>query len=265
MVSLLSHPSTEFNCEPLALHHSYPAPHIPIAFNVFRIDFLLSDRLLSNPYVEPPQPRDWEIHPTHPVHSVPYYLAPLWDAGLAARSAERKNAAPKTKSQFQASADDTRGVVSKELREKLKRARGAKGLLMDLEEEVRKFVQRCAEQEHAAEMEDIPSDVDSSDEEIVFVGRNGQMSDMRGRSKSRRHLEREMMIFDSLEGDQGASFGRFLIHHIGNYYGLRTWSVTVGNPARREAYIGLRENKAKSGRCAPAVLSPMPRPLWVIL
>ena len=73
---------------------------------------------------------------------MPYYLAPLWDAGLKRQSNERKTAAvaQKAATKTVANKPTTPGVVPKELREKLKRSRGAKGLLMDLEGEVRKFV-----------------------------------------------------------------------------------------------------------------------------
>ena len=37
---------------------------------------------------------------------------------------------------------------------------------------------------------------------------------------------------------------RWLVHNIATYYGLRTWSVTVGDPARREAYVGIKGDKA---------------------
>ncbi|KAF2475656.1 uncharacterized protein BDR25DRAFT_300677 [Lindgomyces ingoldianus] len=226
-----------------------------------------NDRLLSNPYVEPPSPKDWEIHPTHPVHHVPYYLAPLWDAGLAARNLERKTAAAaKAKSAAHPVATNptTPGVVPRELREKLKRSRGAKGLLMDLESEVRAFVSRWEENERKAKDEGLPVDPDSSDDEIVFVGRNGQMNDQRS-PRSSDEARREIMLFDTPEGDQGGSFGRWLVHHIGMYYGLHTWSVTVGNPARREAYIGLKDTKMRSGRRRSSICSPMPMPLWVMV
>jgi hypothetical protein len=102
-----------------------------------------ADRLLDNPHVEPPTPRDWEVHPTHRVKHVPYYLAPLWDAGLRRQQNERKVAVTAHKAAIKTVANKptTPGVVPKELREKLKRSRGAKGLLMDLEGEVRKFVE----------------------------------------------------------------------------------------------------------------------------
>ena len=39
------------------------------------------------------------------------------------------------------------------------------------------------------------------------------------------------------------------MHSIASYYGLYTWSVTVGEPARREAYVGFR-SPAPGGRAS---------------
>ncbi|KAF2260717.1 hypothetical protein CC78DRAFT_536201 [Lojkania enalia] len=222
-----------------------------------------NDRLLSNPHAEPPTPRDWEIHPTHPTRHIPYYLAPLWDAGLSTRSTDRQTAAVKAKSQTRSTAKKPTdpGIVPKELRDKLKRSRGAKGLLMDLEEDVRRWVSAYADKERSAEADGLPLDPDSSDDEIVFVGRNGAMNDLRSPSSSS-NVKRELMLFETLEADQGGSFGRWLVHHIGVYYGLRTWSVTVGDPARREAYIGVKDAKMRSGVGRPKICNPMPRPLY---
>jgi hypothetical protein len=153
----------------------------------------------------------------------------------------------------------TPGVVPKELREKLKRSRGAKGLLMDLEGEVRKFVEDWEEKERRAEVAGLPADPDSDDDEIVFVGRNGQTHD---EMRNEERIKREIMLFETPEGDVGGTFGRWLVHHIGVYYGLSTWSITVpGDPARREAYVGLKEAKMKSGESG-RVDGSMPRPLW---
>lgn len=221
-----------------------------------------NDRLLSNPYAEPPTRQDWEIRASHPVRHVPYYLAPLWDAGLAKASAERKTAAARAKAKAipktVAAKPTTPGVVPKELREKLKRSRGAKGLLIDLESEVRKFVESWEEKERRAEALDIPADPDSSDDEIVFVGRNGQMNDLP--SPTRAHIKRELRLLETPAEDQSGSFGRWLVHHIGTYYGLDTWSVTVGE--RREAYVGLKEAKSRPGATRMSIASPIPRPLW---
>ncbi len=164
----------------------------------------LTDRLLSNPYAQPPLPSDWEVHPTYPVRVVPYYLAPLWDAELAARSAAKK-------AQSKASARSSDGnqsdrKVPKELREKLKKAKGAKGLLQDLEEEVRIFVQTWEEKQKAA-AEALTEPDSDEDDEIVFVGRDGQMSDEKPSRESAERLEREKLILESLEDDSGARFG----------------------------------------------------------
>lgn len=222
-----------------------------------------NDRLLNNPYAEPPLPHDWEVRPTHTVRHVPYYVAPLWDAGLKRQSNDRKaavvaqNAAKRTV----ANKPTTPGVVPKELREKLKRSRGAKGLLMDLEGEVRKFVEDFEQKASKAEAEGFPADPDSEDDEIVFVGRNGQMNDLQA-SKEAEKIKRELMLFETPEEDVGGSFGRWLVHHIGVYYGLNTWSVTVGNPARREAYVGLKGPKLKTGGGNQQLCRPLPRPLY---
>jgi hypothetical protein len=192
---------------------------------------------------------------------VPYFLAPLWDAGLRRQHNERKVAvdARKAATKTVAAKPTTPGVVPKELREKLKRSRGAKGLLMDLEGEVRKFVADWEDKERRAEQAGLPAiDPDSDDDEIVFVGRNGQTHDERAMEE---RIKRELMLFETPEEDVGGSFGRWLVHHIGVYYGLHTWSVTVGNPARREAYIGLKEARLRSGDSGQ-IGRQMPRPLW---
>jgi hypothetical protein len=187
----------------------------------------------------------------------------LWDAGLKRQSNERKTAAVAKKVAVKtvATKPTDPGVVPKELREKLKRSRGAKGLLMDLEGEVRKFVADWEEKQRQAEIEGLPADPDSEDDEIVFVGRNGQMNDLRSPTEVN-SVKKELLLFETPEGDAGGSFGRWLVHHIGVYYGLSTWSVTTGNPARREAYIGLKGTKITSGSAASQICGPLPRPLY---
>ena len=131
------------------------------------------DRLLNNPWAQPPLPSDWEVHPTYPKHTVPYYLAPLWDANVSQRQEnerKRREAAQKPKGETEA-----QGKVPKDLRQTLKKAKAAKGLLQVLEEEVRKFIktweEKTSKEQHTA------SEVDSEDEEIVFVGRNEHTDD----------------------------------------------------------------------------------------
>ncbi|KIW05979.1 uncharacterized protein PV09_03163 [Verruconis gallopava] len=217
-----------------------------------------NDRLIGNPHAEPPLPSDWEVRPTYPVHHVPYYLAPLWDARFAKESAARREAAQK-KMRNQRDTVEGAGTIPKDLKEKLKRAKGAKGLLQDLENEIRHFVASWAARENEEEC----GHTDSEDDDIVFIGRQGQSSDRPSSAGTDDFLEPEKLIFDSLEGDQGASFGRWLVHSIGQYYGLDTWSVTVGNPARREAYVGIKEVRLKTGKKASKM--PLPRPLWALV
>lgn len=103
--------------------------------------------------------------------------------------------------------DGSAGKIPRELREKLKKAKAAKGLLKDLEEQVRLFVKDWEDQR-----KDISGyELDSEDEEIVFVGRNGQMNDVP--SSPRIGLDEsdaekdQRLVFESLANDQGASFG----------------------------------------------------------
>lgn len=220
-----------------------------------------NDRLLNNPWAQPPLPSDWEVHPTCPKHAVPYYLAPLWDQDMATRAGAEKKKREATRKQAEAEGESA-GKIPRELREKLKKAKAAKGLLKDLEEQVRLFIKNWEDQ-----TKDVGEhELDSEDEEIVFVGRNAQMSDIPSSPKTgfdESDAERDQrLVFDSLANDQGASFGRWLVHSIASYYGLRTWSITVGDPARREAYVGIPTQQA-SGKPASPVLRP--RPLWVMV
>ena len=55
---------------------------------------------------------------------------------------------------------------------------------------------------------------------------------------------------------------RFLVHSLGRYYGLDSWSVTVGDPAMRESYVSIkREGDLLSGK--PAQF--LPRPMWTMV
>lgn len=239
------------------------------------------DRLLHVPNVQPPLPSDWEVHPTHPVHAVPYYLASLWDTGMRHRaeelSAARKASGAAKKAGAGCVDGNEKGRVPAELRIKMKKSKGAKSLLQDLEEEVRRFLREWEGEKERLGMSGEGIELDSEDEEIVFVGRNGTMSDEQ-RKTVEKELEREKLVFDSLADDHGASFGyaslpvpyfdamvltqirRWLVHSIAAYYGLTSRSVTVGNPARREAYVGIKE--MKTGRRPSGIQGELPRPLW---
>ncbi|KAL8933886.1 MAG: hypothetical protein Q9211_005531 [Gyalolechia sp. 1 TL-2023] len=202
----------------------------------------------------------WEnVHPTYPKHAVPYYLAPLWDATATARAVAEANKRETQKNRSQIT--EGTGKVPKELREKLKKTKAAKGLLQDLEEQVRSFVKQWEEKKPKPAPAP-KAELDSEDEEIVFIGRNGQMHDVPQSPHAARDdfdeddIQRDKLVFDSLADDRGASFGRWLVHSIATYYDLNTWSVTKGHPARREAYVGLKTSRPATPTGA------LPRPLW---
>ena len=144
------------------------------------------------------------MHPTHPVHTFSYYLAPLWDQGFRQRAEEiaaRKKGEVERRAGFQ----EQRGRVPQELRQKLKKSKGAKSLLQELEEEIRTFVKEWERKQRTKEGKSQVT-MESEDEEIVFVGRNNTLSDEQ-RNSAEEQLQREKLIFDSLADDHGASFG----------------------------------------------------------
>lgn len=58
-------------------------------------------------------------------------------------------------------------------------------------------------------------------------------------------------------------YRRWLVHSIATYYDLHAWSVTVGNPARREAYVGIKQMKTGTGRSSSG--GELPMPLWCMV
>ncbi|KIY00877.1 uncharacterized protein Z520_03543 [Fonsecaea multimorphosa CBS 102226] len=248
-----------------------------------------NDRLLSNPWAVPPLPSDWEVRPTYPRRTVPYYLAPLWDAAEFQRAVESKLKGRRNSTRNHGKRvvqntgmspmEEAATSIPKEVRAKLKRARAAKGLLQDLEETVRAFVRKWNEREIRLRrdgLHDIPLTSDSEDEEIVFIGRNGAMHDSTSKDQKDNGeagwdddgtIGTEKMVFEGLDKDKGAAFARWLVHCVGSYYGLRTWSVTLdveGEEKRRQAYVGV-DSRARGflGRGVEVGREiELPRPLW---
>lgn len=162
---------------------------------------------MGNPAFQPPEPHDWAPHPTHPVQDVPYLLAPLWDEHYAKVSRLRVE-----KEQSAARASGPTSQIPKNLKEKLKRARGAKTLLQDLEEQVRSFVREWEERQRLTaegwdiDIEGSDDDIDASgEEEVVFVGRDTRCR--RRRLGGDGEARNDKLVFDSPADDQGASFG----------------------------------------------------------
>jgi hypothetical protein len=101
--------------------------------------------------------------------------------------------------------------VPRELRTRLKKAHGARGLLEQLEKEVREFilgagVRGQAEEEDDAESEyedSVNAEEDSEEDEIVFVSKRAR--GIVGEVK--KEETREKVLFQGVEGDKSASFG----------------------------------------------------------
>lgn len=233
---------------------------------------------------------------------MPYYLAPLWDLHFAPAAAQAA-AARHRRATAAGAGSGHATAVPKQLRQTLKRARGAKTLLQTLEEQIRAFIAGSgdhgptAAQQQQQELSDgeysvVGAEDLESDEEIVVLGRDGE-EDEKARVLGRaRRSARKRLICEGLVEDQHASFGsvstslrrlgwclmallglitddltenrRWLVHSIADYYGLLTWSVTIGNPARREAYVGIRDGQNGQATSDPSMRA-LPRPLWVAL
>ncbi|KAH7417845.1 R3H-associated N-terminal domain-containing protein [Cadophora sp. MPI-SDFR-AT-0126] len=236
-----------------------------------------NDNLLHNPHITPPLPSDWAPSATHRVTHVPYYLAPLWDAGIAHRASERASlSSPSSIHAKRSGIVEEKGRVPADLKNKLKKAKGAKTLLQELEGEVRAFVRDFKRMERIREAKiagktsiggnqekNEEAMLDSEDEEIVFIGRD---SDGKGITMSdevkdvvEEELQREKIVYEGLEGSPGGGFARWLVHSLAGYYGLQSWSETRdGAPRRRVAFVGVKGGKNGGGFGA----DELPRPLW---
>ncbi|KAK5657800.1 hypothetical protein OQA88_2873 [Cercophora sp. LCS_1] len=215
-----------------------------------------NDHLLGVPNAQPPTPSDWLIHPTHPVlDTVPYAIAQYWDKGLRERVEERKAAFAATRRKKVVDDEDI-GKVPRDLRATVKKTPAVKSWLKVLEEPVRQFVvEKGLAIGESVESED--------DDEVVFVGRNGGMMDAKEFKKaqivSKEKQLQEGIVLDTIGDDESGPFRRFLTHSISEYYGLSSKSVTVGNPARRVVYIGVKQ---PGKRHAPPLRMVLPPPLW---
>ncbi|KAM7187883.1 R3H-associated N-terminal domain containing protein [Rhypophila sp. PSN 637] len=280
-----------------------------------------NDHLLHVPNVQPPQPTDWLVLPTHTVHTnVPYQVAQYWDKGLRERVEERKvswavhrrkmivsssggtgnGSTNKVSIAISSASAHTRadvGKVPKDLRATAKRTPAVKSWLRVLEEPVRQFmvdITMATTNQPSSSKQDGGStssdEMDSEDEEIVFVGRNGKMRDGKeGWKKVRREQQQakaassaatvqshqlkrtQGMVLDSLGEDETGAFKRWLTHSISDYYGLDSRSMTVGNPARRVVYVGVKHAAGNvkghhqhhmHAPHFPPVRMVLPPPLW---
>jgi hypothetical protein len=137
---------------------------------------------------------------------VPYYLAALWDKKYAPDGHRRRSSAASAAAAVAAAAQKERArgraerpVVPKQLKDRLKRSRGAKGLLQDLEEEVRGFIES-----YDGSVRECLRGLALDDDDYVLIPRDD------GLGEAREDIEPlpqpEKLIFQGLEDDRTASF-----------------------------------------------------------
>lgn len=186
------------------------------------------DRLLNNPWVQQPLASDWQVTPTHPVRTVPYFLAPLWEERLAARREEgrERRLAQKRVAAIRVKGGSEAERVTQDLRKKLKKTKSAKSLLHDLEEDIRFFVRTSTEPRGHQRVISLDSEFGSdaametdhdSDVDIVFVDGNGKTRDEPPSPKASKggdsdmlridNIMAEKLVFGALADDKAASFG----------------------------------------------------------
>ncbi|KAG5936038.1 hypothetical protein E4U53_000296 [Claviceps sorghi] len=232
-----------------------------------------NDRLVGVPNVQPPLPSDWEVRPTHNVHRVPYSLAQFWDRGVRQRLEDRTSARQASRKEQQRGTGSASGLgpgeVPRHLRETAKRTPAVRDWVRALEEPVRQFLreeqQRLAQPVRAPRDETVlsaVSDMDSDDEEIVFVGRDGAMRELREKKAARcraaaaqasHETDHSGLVFDCFGDGESAAFKRWLAHSISDYYGLASQSVTLARTSTRTVCVRLKR---------PHAAKHLPRPLW---
>ncbi|KAF2965234.1 hypothetical protein GQX73_g8331 [Xylaria multiplex] len=254
-----------------------------------------NDRLLHVPNAIPPEPQDYIPCPTHPVHHIPYHIAAAWELRVRSEIEARNAALARRKQALTRTLGDesVAGRVPRELCQRAKKTPAVRTWVRSLEEPVRKYlVEREVAKEGDVDLKtddsESSTDLDSEDEEIVFVGRNGSMRDGKGKGKqgnrrttgseakgavnvggqwkkARREEKRsgttrdEGMLFDAFGDEDGGAFRRWITHSISDYYGLQSRSVLVGDPKRKVVYVGIKQ--MRTGH-APPVRADLPRPLW---
>lgn len=184
------------------------------------------DRLVGVPNVQPPAAADWEVRPTHPVQRVPYQLAHFWDRGVRQRVEEKttKLQAVRKKQQLKTGSATGLGVgeVPRDLREIAKRTPAIRSWVHAIEDPVRQFLfeeqdrrLESARRQRGSDEISNESELDSDDEEIVFVGRDSAMRELREKKEARRRRAQRTvpqekvdsgLVFDSFGEGETAAF-----------------------------------------------------------
>src|SRR5690606_31458801 len=100
--------------------------------------------MINNPFAHPPEKGDWEVRPVYMKKTVRYEIAQLWEHPTFRKTVVKPNERLREKAKQARHIDG----VPKQLKDRLKKSgRGAVGMLMHLEEEVRRFIQGVSRKE----------------------------------------------------------------------------------------------------------------------
>lgn len=205
-----------------------------------------NDRLIGVPGAQPPRDEDWEVRRIGPVRKVAYWV-------VDGQKLDNLNSDSKSETK------PVKPEIPSDLKKRCKRKKAAKDLLRGLEEEVRGFVAEWAAAENASSSSAtsqtsaststaIDDVADSSDEEIVFVGR-----DLSARTAREAEEKREKAAAEAAKQklaqkpvtrqiDAVAPLARYFVHVLATYYGLKSWSVDSADK-KRIPVIGVKAPK----------------------
>ena len=167
------------------------------------------------PNAQPPEPRDYEPRPTHPVVHVPYQVAAAWDLRVRAQVDAKKAAAARSKQVQTRTQGDilVAGRVPRELCHRAKKTPAIRTWVRALEEPVRRYLvelEVAKRDDRPGRLVDGDDDADGSDEtedeEIVFVGRNGAMRDGWKRARREDNTEEGLVLDDLGDDDESGAF-----------------------------------------------------------
>lgn len=226
------------------------------------------DRLLHVPNAVPPEPQDYVPRPTHPINHVPYGIAAAWELRVRAEVETRTAALARRKQALTRTLGDkgVSGRVPRELCQRAKKTPAVRTWVRSLEEPVRQYLVARAvvgEGDEGLRTDDSESSsgLDSEDEEIVFVGRNGSMRDGKRKDQHAREgkheaqrvadiggqwkkahrkekktgaIQDEGMLFDALGDEDGGAFRYVFLAHL---------RVSTCHSLSRHAMLEVRETK----------------------
>lgn len=160
---------------------------------------------------------------------MPYSLARFWDRGVRQRVEEKTSQLQAVRKKQQRKTGSATGLgageVPRDLRETAKRTPAVRDWVRVLEEPVRQFLwdeHQRSQQPVAHDRDELSgeSDMDSDDEEIVFVGRDGAMRELREKKAARYRVARREVshetidsgvVFDSFGDGESAAFKYVLV------------------------------------------------------